>query len=120
MGAARGGPWADYERAGVAKLQGDTASGREVYTISDAQLGEWRKAAEPVTKVWADGARKAGVDPDAVLAELKASLAKYNAAAIAGEPRASAPHGCAGRTPGRRPAQHCYAGRAFDGSDSVP
>jgi TRAP-type C4-dicarboxylate transport system substrate-binding protein len=72
-------PWADYERAGVVKLQGDTASGREVYTISDAQIGEWRKAAEPVTKVWADGARKAGVDPDAVLAELKASLTKYNA-----------------------------------------
>ena len=42
-------------------------------------VGEWRKAAEPVTKVWADGARKAGVDPDAALAELKASLTKYNA-----------------------------------------
>src|SRR5262249_61196137 len=46
-------PWADYERAGVAKLQGDTASGREVYTITDAQLDEWRKAGEPVVKVWA-------------------------------------------------------------------
>ena len=74
------GPWADFERAGVAKLQGDTASGREVYTITDAQLGEWRKAAEPVVKVWADSVRKAGVDPDAALAELKASVAKYNAA----------------------------------------
>jgi TRAP-type C4-dicarboxylate transport system substrate-binding protein len=73
-------PWADFERAGVAKLQADTASGREVYNISDAQLGEWRKAAEPVVKVWADGARKAGVDPDAVLGELKAALAKYDAA----------------------------------------
>jgi TRAP-type C4-dicarboxylate transport system substrate-binding protein len=73
-------PWADYERAGVAKLEGDTASGREVYTITDAQLGEWRKAAEPVVKVWADSVRKGGVDPDAVLGELKASLAKYNSA----------------------------------------
>jgi TRAP-type C4-dicarboxylate transport system substrate-binding protein len=73
-------PWADYERAGVTKLQGDSASGREVYTISDAQVGEWRKAAEPVTKIWADGVRKTGADPDAILAELKASLAKYNAA----------------------------------------
>ena len=73
-------PWADFERAGVAKLQGDTASGREVYTISEAQIGEWRKAAEPVVKVWADGAHKAGVDPDAVLGELKAALAKYDSA----------------------------------------
>jgi TRAP-type C4-dicarboxylate transport system substrate-binding protein len=72
-------PWADFERAGVAKLQGDTASGREVYTISEAQLGEWRKAAEPVVKVWADGVRKVGANPDAVLAELKASLTKYKA-----------------------------------------
>jgi TRAP-type C4-dicarboxylate transport system substrate-binding protein len=72
-------PWADFERSGVAKLQGDTASGREVYTITDAQLGEWRKAAEPVVKVWADGVRKAGGDPDAVLGELKAAIAKYGA-----------------------------------------
>jgi TRAP-type C4-dicarboxylate transport system substrate-binding protein len=72
-------PWADYERAGVAKLQGDTSSGREVYTLSAAQVAEWRKAAEPVVEGWAKAARKAGVDPDAVLAELKASLTKYNA-----------------------------------------
>jgi TRAP-type C4-dicarboxylate transport system substrate-binding protein len=72
-------PWADFERAGVGKLQDDKASGREVYTISDAQLGEWRKAAEPVVKVWEEGARKAGVDPATVLAELKASLTKYKA-----------------------------------------
>jgi TRAP-type C4-dicarboxylate transport system substrate-binding protein len=73
-------PWADYERAGVAKLEADKASGREVYTISEAQVSEWRKASEPVVKVWAEGARKAGVDPDAVLAELKGALAKYKAA----------------------------------------
>jgi TRAP-type C4-dicarboxylate transport system substrate-binding protein len=73
------GPWADYERAGVAKHLADTASGREVYTITEAQLSEWRKAAEGVVKVWADGARKVGADPDAVLAELKASVAKYKA-----------------------------------------
>jgi hypothetical protein len=50
-----------------------------VYTITEAQLSEWRKAAEGVVKVWADGARKVGADPDAVLAELKASVAKYKA-----------------------------------------
>ena len=72
-------PWADYERAGVAKLQADTAN-REVYTISDAQLAEWKQAAEPVVKVWGDSVRKGGGDPDAILADLKATLAKYNAA----------------------------------------
>jgi len=73
------GPWADYERAGVAKLEADKTPGREVYKITDAQLGEWRKVAEPVVKAWADAARKAGIDPDVALAELKASVAKYNA-----------------------------------------
>jgi TRAP-type C4-dicarboxylate transport system substrate-binding protein len=73
------GPWADYERAGVAKHEADKASGREVYKLTDAQLAEWRKAAESVVKVWADAVRKVGVDPDAALAELKASVAKYKA-----------------------------------------
>jgi len=71
------GPWGEYERTGVTKLQADT--NHEVYKLTDAQLGEWRKAAEPVVKVWTDSVRKVGVDPDAALAELKASVAKYNA-----------------------------------------
>jgi TRAP-type C4-dicarboxylate transport system substrate-binding protein len=72
-------PWADFERAGVANQQADTASGREVYTISEAQLGEWKKAAEPVVKAWGDSVRKAGGDPDEALKGLKESLAKHNA-----------------------------------------
>jgi TRAP-type C4-dicarboxylate transport system substrate-binding protein len=72
-------PWADFERAGVAKLQADTAN-REVYTISDAQLSEWKRAAEPVVKAWGDSVRKGGGDPDAILADLKATLVKYNSA----------------------------------------
>ena len=36
-------PWADFERAGVAKLTNEP--GHEVYTISDAQLAEWKQAA---------------------------------------------------------------------------
>ena len=72
-------PWSDYERAGVAKLQADTAN-REVYTISDAQLAEWKQAAEPVVKAWGDSVRKGGGDPDAILADLKATLVKYNSA----------------------------------------
>ncbi len=71
-------PWADFERAGVAKLTNEP--GHEVYTISDAQLAEWKKAAEPVVKAWSDSVRKVGGDPDAILKELKTTLAKYNAA----------------------------------------
>ena len=32
-------------------------------------------------KSWADGVKKAGVDPDAAMKELRADLAKYNALA---------------------------------------
>jgi len=71
-------PWADFERAGVAKLTNEP--GHEVYTITDAQLAEWKKAAEPVVKAWSDSVRKAGGDPDAILKNLKTTLANYNAA----------------------------------------
>ena len=72
------GPWADFERAGVQKLKADT--GHEVYPISAEQLAEWKKAAEPLKTVWADNVKKAGGDPDAIMKELKAALAKYDAA----------------------------------------
>ena len=72
------GPWADYERSGIQKLKSDPA--HEVYTISAEQVAQWRKAAEPLQAVWAEGVRKAGGDPDAIIGELKASLARYNAA----------------------------------------
>ena len=70
-------PWADYERAGLAKLKAEP--GHEIYTITAAQLDEWKKSTEPLHKQWADGVRKAGHDPDAVLKELKASLEQYKA-----------------------------------------
>jgi TRAP-type C4-dicarboxylate transport system substrate-binding protein len=72
------GPWADYERSGIQKLKSDPA--HEVYTISAEQVAQWRTAAEPLQAVWAEGVRKAGGDPDAIIGELKASLARYNAA----------------------------------------
>lgn len=72
------GPWADYEAAGRDKLR--NAPGHEVYKITSQQLEQWRKATQPLEKTWADGVRKVGLDPDAVLKELKGSLAKYQAA----------------------------------------
>jgi TRAP-type C4-dicarboxylate transport system substrate-binding protein len=69
------GPWADFEHNGIAKLKADAA--HEVYEISPAQLAEWKKAAEPLEKSWADNVKKAGGNPGAVMSELKASLVKF-------------------------------------------
>jgi TRAP-type C4-dicarboxylate transport system substrate-binding protein len=71
-------PWADYEAAGRVKLKAD--ANREVYPISAEQLAEWRKAAEPLQKIWADGVTKAGGNPQAAFDELKAQLAQFKAA----------------------------------------
>jgi len=72
-----GEPWGRFEDAGVDKVKAE--SGQEVYTLTPEQTAQWKKAAEPLVKTWADGVKKTGVDPDAALSELKASLAKYNA-----------------------------------------
>ena len=56
-------------------------AGHEVYKLTPEQTALWKKASEPLVKTWADGVKKTGVDPDAAMAELKASLAKYNALA---------------------------------------
>ena len=72
-----GEPWGKFEDAGVDKVKAEP--GHEVYTLTPEQLALWKKAAEPLVKTWADGVRAKGVDPDAAMAELKASLAKYNA-----------------------------------------
>ncbi len=72
-------PWADFEHGGIAKLKAEP--GHEVYAITPEQVTAWRKAAEPLHKSWADGVRKTGADPDAVMKELQASLEKFNAAA---------------------------------------
>jgi TRAP-type C4-dicarboxylate transport system substrate-binding protein len=74
-----GKPWGDFEDAGVDKIKAEP--GHEVYKLTPEQTAEWKKAAEPLVKTWADGVKKTGVDPDQALKELKASLAKYNALA---------------------------------------
>ena len=53
--------------------------GQDVYTLTPEQTSLCKKASEPLVKTWGEGVRKTGADPDAALAELKASLAKYNA-----------------------------------------
>jgi TRAP-type C4-dicarboxylate transport system substrate-binding protein len=70
-------PWADFEHAGRDKIKAE--AGHEVYTLSDDQVAAWRNAAEPLKAKWADGVKKAGVDPDKAFADLKATLDKYKA-----------------------------------------
>jgi TRAP-type C4-dicarboxylate transport system substrate-binding protein len=72
-----GEPWGKFEDAGIDKVKAEP--GQEVYKLTPEQTLEWKKAAEPLYKTWADGVRKTGVDPDAAMTELKAQLAKYNA-----------------------------------------
>ena len=70
-------PWADFEHAGLEKLKAEPS--HEVYKISDAQLAEWKKSAEPLKQKWADDVKKSGGNPDAIWKELQAALSQYNA-----------------------------------------
>jgi TRAP-type C4-dicarboxylate transport system substrate-binding protein len=69
--------WGDYEAAGRAEIK--NMPGHTVYTLTPQEIAQWRKAAEPVYKQWADGARKVGYNPDQALGELRATLKKYSA-----------------------------------------
>jgi TRAP-type transport system periplasmic protein len=71
-------PWADFEAGGRDKIKAQ--SGHEVFSLTPEQLDEWRRAAVPLRAEWAENVRKAGYDPNAVLNDLKAELAKYNSA----------------------------------------
>jgi TRAP-type C4-dicarboxylate transport system substrate-binding protein len=70
-------PWVDFEHDGLEKIKAEPE--HEVYKISDEQLTEWRKSAEPLKQKWAAGVKNAGGDPDTVWKELQDSLVRYNA-----------------------------------------
>ena len=72
------GPWADFEHNGIDKIK--ALSGHEVYEITPAQLAEWKKAAAPLEAKWAEGVKRAGLDPDLTMKALKAELVKNKAA----------------------------------------
>ena len=69
-------PWADFEHDGIAKIKAEPD--HEVYTLTDAQLDQWKAAAAPVVQSWSASVKKAGGDPDAALKSLKDELAKSN------------------------------------------
>jgi TRAP-type C4-dicarboxylate transport system substrate-binding protein len=70
-------PWADFEHAGIAKIKAE--AGQEVYEPTPAQVTQWKKAAQPLEEKWAEGVKKAGLDPATVMKELKAQLSKEGA-----------------------------------------
>jgi len=72
-------PWADSEAKGRETLMRQV--GHEVYKLTDPQIDQWRKAVAPLTQQWAGPVKKAGYNPDTVLNELKASLAKHDSTA---------------------------------------
>jgi TRAP-type C4-dicarboxylate transport system substrate-binding protein len=69
--------WGKFEDSGLDKVKAET--GQDVYPLTPEQTALWKKASEPLIKTWGDAVRKTGVDPDAALADLRASLTKYNA-----------------------------------------
>ena len=71
-------PWAKREEAGKPKIAG--LAGHEVYTIGKEDFAAWQKAAEPIVARAFEAVKKAGVDPQKALDELKASLKSHNAA----------------------------------------
>jgi TRAP-type C4-dicarboxylate transport system substrate-binding protein len=72
-----GESWGKFEDAGIDKVKAE--AGQEVYTLTPEQMLLWKKASEPLIKTWGEGVKKAGIDPDAAMAELRTALAKYNA-----------------------------------------
>jgi TRAP-type C4-dicarboxylate transport system substrate-binding protein len=72
-----GGPWGEFEHAGIAKLKAEP--GHDVYALTPEQLAQWKQAAAPLEKSWGDNVRKVGIDPAAAMKELRDQLAKYNA-----------------------------------------
>lgn len=71
-------PWADFEFAGRAKIA--SQAGHEIYKLTPEQLDAWRKATAPGEAQWAEGVKKVGQDPKAVMDALKASLVKNKSA----------------------------------------
>jgi TRAP-type C4-dicarboxylate transport system substrate-binding protein len=72
-----GGPWGEFEHAGIAKLKAEP--GHDVYALTPEQLAQWKQAAAPLEKSWGDNVRRVGIDPATAMKELKDQLAKYNA-----------------------------------------
>jgi TRAP-type C4-dicarboxylate transport system substrate-binding protein len=70
-------PWNDFEANGRARMK--TLPDHEVYKLTDDQLAQWKTAVEPLHASWAAAVKKAGGDPIAIDAELRAAIQKFGA-----------------------------------------
>ena len=87
-GRQRRGPTSRF--AGRAKIA--SQPGHEIYKLTPEQLDAWRKATAPVEAQWAEGVKKVGQDPKAVLDSLKANLAKQQLGLVTSRPRSRTEH----------------------------
>ena len=71
------GGWGDFEAAGRERMRADP--NQHVYKLTADQMQAWHDAAAPLRADWAAAVKRTGADPDAALAELEASIAKYDA-----------------------------------------
>ncbi|MGE3988954.1 MAG: TRAP transporter substrate-binding protein [Pseudorhodoplanes sp.] len=69
-------PWSDYESSGRSKVRAQP--GHDIYTLSPAQIAEWRRALLPLKAEWEATVRRAGHDPVAIASDLEGELRKRN------------------------------------------
>lgn len=70
--------WAQRDFDARKQVSSAKDAGRNIYSITPQQVAQWRKAAEPLRKQWAEEVTKAGYNADQVWSELMASLKKHN------------------------------------------
>ena len=72
-----GAAWGDDEDSGQGKLA--ATPGHTIVKLSDAQLAEWKKAAEPLYGQWVSAADKVGVNGKQALDDLRKEIAARGA-----------------------------------------
>ena len=76
---ASASPGARWRTPAIDKIKAE--SGHEVYKLTPEQIAAVEEGRRTAGQDLGEGVKKNGGDPDAALAELKASLTKYNALA---------------------------------------
>jgi TRAP-type C4-dicarboxylate transport system substrate-binding protein len=70
--------WAQRDFDAHKQVKAMKDASRTIYSITPQQVAQWRKAAEPLRKQWAEEVTKAGYNADEVWSELVASLKKHD------------------------------------------
>jgi len=68
--------WATWEAEGREKMVKDPT--HTVYKLSPDDVAAWRATAKPLRAQWAESVKKAGGDPDKIMAGLEATLKKHH------------------------------------------